>query len=585
MKHTIIIGTILLSTYVAACGGSAKNLAVDWNDHRTIRTCAGQGTGYTGPGDPICTGYMRKSDVVGAVTDVHYLTVQIERVYFRNLPEWTNDAEVAVEVWIKGLLPDNQVYREILDIVNVKKHSFLQIQNKSLNFPVRYRNRTISIGFTITELDDSKEARKWFERGKKATEALRASSWLAGAFGTGLYYEIASEVADRVFEYANSNDHVFTLKQVDFLPALSVTGLQEQLLLTEGRYIVVAVPPTNAYEALRESAENFPEKVDTGFLMRETYYEGGYLKYKATGSEYTFTPYVVLNFVVGKRYFDENPIMEDIKEANRLIQFGKPADAAAMLDAAEAKYTMPATISPKAVLQEAGVVPKGKDKGLLDVKPKDLIAGAIQVVRGQDPKKVLITKLRGMGLIGETVSRLMGGKPAPKAAPKPAPAASGPSAIGIKVERMYTDLEYTYFSDLLKAMRARLALIQDAQAAGSGAKGGEAAAVDPERIVKVLRLFRKAIDHTKDLPRSPAECQIFKLSMEDLYEKLLESYGLSPDDEITDGNRMDLVARLQKKGKVPEGETADSVYDLLLKQRRFMDDTVKACLPAGLKAY
>lgn len=571
-----LFSLLISSCLLAACGGPAANIAVNWNDHRTVRTCAGSLTGHAGPGEPICSGYARSQEVVGAVTDVHYVTIQIERVYFRDLPEWIGDSEVAVEVRIKGLLPNDEEYREILEIVQVKKHSFLQIQNKSLNFPVRYRNRTISIGFAITELDNSAEARKWFEKGKEVMSSLRATSWLAGSFGTGLFYEVASEVADRVFQYANANDHVFSMKQVDFLPALSVTGLQEQLILTEGRYIVVAVPPATAYEALAAATDGFPQRIDGGFLKDKTFYEGGYLKLAGSGSEYTFTPYIVLNVVMGKRYFDENPIIEDIKEANRLMQFGKLEEADAMLRSAEAKFSIPTTVSPKEVLREAGVVPADRKKGLLDLNSNDLIQGAVSVVRGQDPKQVLQGKLSQLGVVGGLAGSLFGikgaGKPAAAAAPAPPPPMPSAAAIGVKVERLYTDLEYTFFADLLSAMNAKGALLAKGEAA------------ERNEIVKVLRLFRRSIDNSRDLPRSPAECQVYKTSMTDLWDKLVESYGLSPDDEVSDGNKLALVEKLTKKAKLGE-ETADEAFDQLLAQRQFVERTVKDCLPAGQKAY
>ncbi|MBM4320497.1 MAG: hypothetical protein FJ125_11180 [Deltaproteobacteria bacterium] len=471
---------------------------------------------------------------------------------------------------IKGLLPNDEEYREILEIVKVKKHSFLQIQNKSLNFPVRYRNRTISIGFAITELDNSAEARKWFDKGKEVMGALRATSWLAGSFGTGLFYELASEVADRVFQYANANDHVFSMKQVDFLPALSVTGLQEQLLLTEGRYIVVAVPPATAYESLRALMDSFPERIDGGFLKERTFYEGGYLKLNQSGSEYTFTPYIVLNVVMGKRYFDENPIIEDVKEANRLMQFGKLEEADAMLRAAEAKFTMPTAVSPREVLREAGVVPEDRKKGLLDLSSSDLIQGAVSVVRGQDPKRVLQSKLKDLGALGGLGS-MLGLKPDKPAAPAPA-AMPTASALGVKVERLYTDLEYTFFADLLSAMNAKGVLLAKSSS-------------DRNEIVKVLRLFRRSIDNSRDLPRSPAECQVYKTSMTDLRDKLTESYGLSPDDEVSDGNKLSLLEKLTKKTKQLGEETPEEAFDNLLKQQEFVARTLKDCLPAGLKAY
>ena len=89
-----------------------------------------------------------------------------------------------------------------------------------------------------------------------------------------------------------------------------------------------------------------------------------------------------------------------------------------------------------------------------------------------------------------------------------------------------------------------------------------------------------------------------------------QRYGLSPDDEITDGNREAVVNKLNRKLAAPApappaatakgakpkaaepapvvapvGETADEAFENLLKQKAFVEGTIKACLPAGQKAY
>ncbi|MBM4321452.1 MAG: hypothetical protein FJ125_16300, partial [Deltaproteobacteria bacterium] len=58
MQSKALAALAALCGLFAGCGGPAANLAINWNDHRTVRTCPGSITGYTGPGEPICSGYM-----------------------------------------------------------------------------------------------------------------------------------------------------------------------------------------------------------------------------------------------------------------------------------------------------------------------------------------------------------------------------------------------------------------------------------------------------------------------------------------------------------------------------------------------
>ena len=59
-------------------------------------------------------------------------------------------------------MPGGKEYRQVLDIVHVKKEAYLQIQNVSINFPIRYENRVVSLTFSLRELDDVASAKKWF---------------------------------------------------------------------------------------------------------------------------------------------------------------------------------------------------------------------------------------------------------------------------------------------------------------------------------------------------------------------------------------------------------------------------------------
>ncbi len=318
MIRTRLALSVLACVGVAGTGCASAPMtsspAVNWQNHETIRTCIGDPDAFKGGPMPVCHGYQRPSEVPVPVTDVHYVTIQLERIYFRDLPEWTRDADVSISVSVKGLLPGGREYRRVLDIAHVKKEAFLQLQNVSINFPMKYENRVTSLEFRIEEIDDIKAARKWFDAGKKLLKGVQSSPLAGGLMGALLISEITEDVATVVLDQLSQNDHVFALEQVDFLPVTATTDPNPQLLFTPGRFMVVAVPPTDAYPQMHSLYPGtYPSLLDRRWLMEHTQYDGGKLTMKDGGGSYLFTPYVSFNFAILKRYAEVNPAVSHFK--------------------------------------------------------------------------------------------------------------------------------------------------------------------------------------------------------------------------------------------------------------------------------
>ena len=75
----------ILATLAALGAGCASapmtsSPAVNWQNHETIRTCIGDPDAYKGGPMDVCHGYQRPSEVPVPVTDVHYVTIQLERI-------------------------------------------------------------------------------------------------------------------------------------------------------------------------------------------------------------------------------------------------------------------------------------------------------------------------------------------------------------------------------------------------------------------------------------------------------------------------------------------------------------------------
>jgi len=519
--------------------------AVNWQNHTTIRTCVYEPHAPPKKAMDLCTGYVRAKDAIGAVTDVHYVTIQIERVYFRDLPEWTRDAELSVDVAITGLLPGGKEYRQVLDIVHVKKEAYLQIQNVSINFPIRYENRVVSLTFSLRELDDVASAKKWFKKGKKLLSKVKANPLAGGFLGAVLVSEITEDLASIILDEMASDDHVFALKQVDFLPVANTTGIQEQLLFSEGRYVVVAIPPTDAYEVLQNLVTGYPETLDRMWLEKNAAYRGGYLVQKETLKEYVFTPYVAFNFAVLKRYADRSPIMDGFKQASRYLDMGDLEEAKKSLAKAYAGFKADAGFSFKKAIAQSSP----EKRGLLDLDADVLLdkVGELVVKKEKDAYDDVVGMLFGGG-----------GKKGGLKSTGQAPAAD---AGGI-----YTEKEYSFFLAFMKAIGARGRLVEQHKNP------------TPDQIMPVLEEYLAIKGKTRGLPLFNSECEVMTRGAEDLWAGVKKGYNIPNYIEVKAGQEL-----ADALSGVPGDKAAIAMT--LLRLQKELDWLRENCLETKSTAY
>ena len=545
--HILVAASVLCS-----CGATSSQF-VNWQNHVTVRTCVDDPNAPAKDAMDLCTGYRRAQDVVGAVTDVHYAVIQIERVFFRDLPEWTRDAEVCVDVSIRGLLPGGKEYRQVLDIVHVNKEAYLQLQNLSVNFPVRYANRVVSIQFSIRELDDVAAAKKWFDAGKKLLASVKSSPISGGFLGAVLLSEITQDVAAIVIGELAKDDHVFSLKQVDFLPVANTTGTQEQLMFTEGRYVVVAVPPADIYDYMHKIFGAYPEQLDREWLLSNASYKGGYLMLKELAANYLYTPYVAFNFAVLKRYADRSPVVESLKSASRAIEMKQVVQAEGFLARASASFCADAGFSFKRELKKQA--PKMAEKrGLLEMEPGKLLEAA--------EKMMALLKKSKLEALEEILKVKIPGTEGTKSV-----AASAPRSAVLEQpeEGVYTQLEYSYFIDLLNALTMDVALAKSAQRTAQDA-------------IPVLEAYIQVKTNNTDLPLFNSECEIINRNIKRLWRTVKSSYNIPAHVKVQAGKEL--------SDALPgDAQAKKNLYNTLLRLQSEVDYVKENCLGSKSKAY
>lgn len=563
-----LVGVLLslLMFLLLSCGHTMTG--INWQNHVTMRTCVADPEAKESHMS-LCSGYVRPQDAIGAVTDVHYVTIQLERVFFRDLPTWTHDSDVCIDVTIKGLLTGGKEYHQVLDIVHVKKEAYLQLQNVSINFPVRYENRVVSLQFSVRAVNDPATVKKLFNLGQQILNVVKSSPISGGFLGANLISEITEDIFGAISQFFTSDGHVFALKQVDFLPVANTTGTQEQLLFTEGRYLVVAVPPADAYDVLKKIFGEYPEQIDSTYLQRNATYRGGYLILKEKEANYMFSPYIVFNVAVLKRYADKSVVVEAFKSASRAMDVGNLDAAQQALAVASANFMADAGFSFKRELVKRGEISEGKGRyGLLDIGPNQILQKVEPIV--EEAKKRSMVKLAsplllGVGLISQGVG-LPRETHSDQNRKEQGQQNQNETVFEEPSSGIYTELEYSLFMDFLKALNARLAMLK---------AGGPP---NPEVLIKVLEMHLAIKLKNQEIPLFNSECEVLKRSISELWGEIRSAYNIPTTLKIQAGTELSDALKSVK----PDPE---KVYQTLLRLQKDTDFVLEHCLDVKSKAY
>lgn len=230
-----------------------------------------------------------------AVTSNDYLSLDVRRVFFRNLPGIIPPTNVMVSAEVHGLLPGGRVYKTVLSFTEVKENSFLELEDVALTPPVRFQGRDIEVILDIVPMapDEAQAAKDYFG---KAKEALGRYTTVSGAF-----IDLAGGVVEHIVTKLTRPKHIFQYR-VGFKAYEDHVGDASPLLFVRrGTFLLVATPPQGEDLAWAEGY------VDRKYLEDHLCYRDPALSDAHYNQPYFTTPYLVLN-IDGRSRFVGNPL-------------------------------------------------------------------------------------------------------------------------------------------------------------------------------------------------------------------------------------------------------------------------------------
>jgi hypothetical protein len=270
---------MLLGLCASAMG--CRSGGVDWSNHISFRA--------TGP-DLHLSQIDPRELVRGRVSrNLHYVSIALDAVFFRNLPGSSGDPEDFVfGVEIQGALPDGRVVKTVSDVRRTAgSNAFLSFDHLMLLEPFLYtgQNITLHLHFRRATPAEAMSIRSRLAGAGSLVRKLNPTAIQALESARQLFAGIIGAVDGRHRAWAYS----FTLH-----PSDGVIRDKPDMLFTAARHILLTTPPPSAPEALRRIR---PQQFVQGLKLR-----GNRLVWKDTEEEYTLTPYIILNITRYKRY-------------------------------------------------------------------------------------------------------------------------------------------------------------------------------------------------------------------------------------------------------------------------------------------
>ncbi len=324
-------------------------------------------------------------------------------------------------------------------------------------------------------------------------------------------------------------------------------------MFTEGRYVVVAVPPADIYDYMHKVFGEYPQQLDREWLLANAAYKGGYLTLKELAANYLYTPYVAFNFAVLKRYADRSPVVESLKSASRAIEMKKIDQAEGYLAQASAAFFADAGFSFKRELKKQS--PQLTEKrGLLEMEPTKLLEAA--------EKMLALLKKSKMEALGEILKGKIPGTTGTKSLAASAPRTA---VLSQPEEGVYTQLEYSYFIDLLNALTLDVAL----------AKGTQRSAQD---VIPTLEAYIQVKTNNTELPLFNSECEIINRNIKRLWRTVKATYNIPAHVPVQAGKELSDMLPGDAQAKT-------NLYNTLLRLQSEVDYVKGNCLGSKSKAY
>jgi hypothetical protein len=302
MKKLLAAATLAAATLaLSACGPSH----IDWRNHQSLRSA---GKGHKN----VTMSHVDPNEVVdNAISrDLHYVTIALDSVFFRNLPGIMSGATVVFGFEVQGVLPGGKSIKTVFEpIKSVGENSHLAMDNLTVIQPFLYtgQNMTITLYFQAVEEGESVNIAGRIQGAAGLLKKLNPMADIAVNTAKSLFTSILGAFRKKEMQWKYS----FTL-----YPADSVYRDKPELLFLAGRHILVATPPSTAPKALRQ-------KVNFKVLTTQIKMRGNRLVWKESDEEYTETPYIILNITRYKRYpAEETELRKVIKQVESLYETG-----------------------------------------------------------------------------------------------------------------------------------------------------------------------------------------------------------------------------------------------------------------------
>jgi len=556
------IGVVLLLTF-SGCG-TTRSQGGGWGRHVVLRPCDKdydrQDAGAVG----LCPAYRPLKELTGAITDVHYVFIQAERIFLRDLPEWVRGADAVLVATIDGLLPSGNRYRQVVDVVHIDDDGTWEGRNYNMNLPVRYRNRPLSVRLSLVGLDNAGTGRRWFRRGIALRHECLESPLGEGPLGTALTFRIVEDTAAAILDQGASKKPELSLAHLDFVPAadISVVGSQG-LRLTHAVYAVVPAGESARVGIVPGGAS---VEIDRAWLEANVTYRHGSLALKDSLSDYRFTGYVVLRTTSTSRWPDRKPAWDSMRRASRYMDVGN-------LDAAKRYLSLAAaTMSPeveswftrRVAECSAGSFEDGRI-GLLELTLDEIVDCVWQsAAAGGDAANAAPAELRRIR--AEALRRLRPpGGVDDSVKDDPFVAAELPSPTFDPEAGMYTVRESMLLMDLYTALAARYDLLRQTASPG------------PDQFATVLEFYLQVKLRDPHLPLFNSECELLTRSTSALWLDTKTGYGIPSDVEV--GSGVDLP-RFLDEGNLG-GKKREEVVELLQRLRADVNWLNDNCLETG----
>jgi hypothetical protein len=295
---------VVVSLLLAAC-----RFNVDWRSHASYRSM----------GEGIRLAHVEPDEALRGVisADLHYVTVAIDSVFFRNLPG-LQGGDVVMGLEVLGRPPAGKAIQTVVGLRSaIGAHGFLSFENVAFIEPFLYRGGSLTLRLHFRAVDSPAELANLRGRLSGVADVVRKiepGRYQALETGLDLFRSVIRGHVARERSWAY---------EVTLHPADSIYRDKPEMLLTATRHILLFRPPPGAPAGLRELA--------TDRLISHLRLRGSRLVWRHNDEDYTETPYIILNITRYRRYEKPTAVRKIASAVDNSIDQGNLDHARALL--------------------------------------------------------------------------------------------------------------------------------------------------------------------------------------------------------------------------------------------------------------